>query len=1724
MWNNMAKNLLAVVPDATINIPVNAIRDALNVDRGTARQLHNHLASMTPSAFEALRPAPRPPAVGAAASQAEEQAKAQFAKERAQGVDPLAAAKKTAAQKSPKAAAPAKTEAGGTTTVTQPVAPLVSLKTKAAKTTAQRDATQEKWDNRRQKRKLAAKRAARRATVKDRWLSRRMRKALAAPQPAAAAEAPAKVGAKGQAVLTAAEQRKKRKEMLAAPGERLKGVVATVGLAPEQQAEVNRKNEEARAVNRSDAAERERQRGWGRNVVDENEDTGTKNSLSERADENEERANLREEGVVDPEAAAARMDDPDGPVASNSMGLVELGEIFGKERAAGSARNRIGADLLNEVTNGRMTAQEASDKYGTQPRGVKPWVWEGIKIPDFAAFVRAFMARLPSTDEQAQAIIREATKPGAKTQYLLKLLDPDYKSELQAVVDDLSGKPTQATATQTAPAGAAVKAKFKAKTAALQEGKSGDLTLKSRATASRGNSTPFVEPYKQMSVTEALDLGKKLPGRNAGVFFELLRSGMLRFVPKDVRVIFLPRDAYMDVSGDTESNVSDGLFSAEKKLIFIRADMSPMDIVQTIYHEVTHAATAYGVAQNPALQAELDAMLAYLKTKMDPKTYGLTNKYELLSEAFSNPDFQEELANIPSAGLGRRQSFWQAFIDFILRALDLPSGPGMRSALHDVIFMGTDAMVVNRKAEVAYNAPGARGTRLDIMPKASSTLADRVESTQRWFDGAGKADKAWAMSLGLRRLDQLVRDYATMFKNGGLKAFEIAEARISRAADDFKDRHAKAVEGGVEFLLSPEGRDKLAPLMVRATASQMHPDLAFDAPAHSHIEKNDGNRAIHRVLQQQYNELSPKAKNHYRSVRDYFQEARRDEVDAMLDSVLRTVAPDAKPADLARLRALIGAPRAIETLEKMDDAAVRALGFDNDALASREVLRHLAKVHALRNVPGPYFPLNRFGDYVVSYRNNDFTSEPMTREAAAQFVVSHGGAGLTVEAKGQAFVVRGTLRGTEFFENKSDAEARRDELRRRGYEPSEVESKRRMFALPELDALGLGVLERAVRNTGSKRGLTGSQVDTMIQAMRGFAVQYMPHGRTRMGSELQRENVAGASENMARVMGEHYNNASLRYGFLKEGGARDAAIESMRREVENSQGKRPGEQIKQMALLNELELRIRPGEMTGVEEFARKATKFGFFWALLSPSLPIVNTLQAAMNSQAVLGGRYGQAKAARAILNAQREAGYLTSARKGGGKMLEALSRRLERADFNLFDAVADQMMANTRDKAGTRALLDALKARNLVDHTMQMDLQDLGGGDTSTSKARRALDRVQNFTMMLPQIADVNNRTVIAKAAYDLARQAGKSQQAAVDEAIDQLMRSEPVYNASNKARIFTNKGVFGKLAAPLTQFNQGGQHLYDLLIVAGRDAFTSKDPKIRAEAQRVLTSLVVSHGVFSGVLGILAFQPLSFAIQAMALLAGNTEEPWDYEAAVRRYISTTVGPEMGEIVARGLPRAFGVDLSSRVSLGALNLPELRSYDSKGFSQMLGDFLLAPSGGRASQVIGGMSHLVNGNYLDGFRDISPRAVSDAIKAVQAASGERTDSRGRTEQTPDVGAAGVLLQAFGFRPSEMAERTEMRQSLNKETRQATSERRRILDAWVEADPATRIELRARIAEHNQAYPAFSIRSNNLTRAVDERRRQQREGRQVGGVYVPNNPAVAKWQRERASAYNMGEP
>lgn len=133
-----------------------------------------------------------------------------------------------------------------------------------------------------------------------------------------------------------------------------------------------------------------------------------------------------------------------------------------------------------------------------------------------------------------------------------------------------------------------------------------------------------------------------------------------------------------------------------------------VDGVYILLHEAIHAATTNSERTDPVARRAVADMLAHAReqaTKLgvDPDVfYGLSETQEFLAEAFTNPELQGLLRQMPARNTEKFQSLWDEFKDFVRRLLGL--GDKDATLLDEVFTVGLDmARATAAKREAVYS-------------------------------------------------------------------------------------------------------------------------------------------------------------------------------------------------------------------------------------------------------------------------------------------------------------------------------------------------------------------------------------------------------------------------------------------------------------------------------------------------------------------------------------------------------------------------------------------------------------------------------------------------------------------------------------------------------------------------------------------------------------------------------------------------------------------------------------------------------------------------------------------------------------------------------------------------------------------------------------------------------------------------------------------------------------
>ena len=245
----------------------------------------------------------------------------------------------------------------------------------------------------------------------------------------------------------------------------------------------------------------------------------------------------------------------------------------------------------------------------------------------------------------------------------------------------------------------------------------------------------------------------------------------------------------------------------------------------------------------------------------------------------------------------------------------------------------------------------------------------------------------------------------------------------------------------------------------------------------------------------------------------------------------------------------------------------------------------------------------------------------------------------------------------------------------------------------------------------------------------------------------------------------------------------------------------------------------------------------------------------------------------------------------------------------------------------------------------------------------------------------------------------------------------------------------------------------------------------------------------------------------LSVASTIGGDDDEPWDAKVALQNMLADTFGQKPAEVFAHGLSRLTPWDISSRVGLDKLLLPDIQEgLQGASAAQAWLASAAGPVAGILVNAIKGMSEIGDGNYQRGLESMMPTALRGPLKAY------RYESEGNVDKTgvvlnDEVSLAGVAGQALGLSPSETRLAQEGKSAIYAADR-AIQERRSTLMrqyalASMNGDAEGVEDSKKEIAQFNQKNPKTRINPIQLAASIRARRKRIDDAK--NGVYLPKN-------------------
>ena len=749
----------------------------------------------------------------------------------------------------------------------------------------------------------------------------------------------------------------------------------------------------------------------------------------------------------------------------------------------------------------------------------------------------------------------------------------------------------------------------------------------------------------------------------------------------------------------------------------------------------------------------------------------------------------------------------------------------------------------------------------------------------------------------------------------------------------------------------------------------------------------------------------------------------------------------------------------IKRLTGMTDADLKAPDSPSMASLAKQSGRRMVETlesASRRMEEGPYSPLQRNGDHVVTARDKDGN------------VVWFSAHDTKAEAEIEASEIQQSMDAAGDTEYVVNVSRKKDYIEGQSADPRMVEA---------LSSAATANVEQMVP-TDLDPATRAQLINTLVTALQDARLQAMPQNAF-IKHTKKRKNVAGFDTNAHRAFHSYQLRSARDIANILFDGKIAGAVQDIDQYVKDAgAGKfnEPGKVRVDTAKITTVAGAVKRQHAASIDVVQNKVvnalTQAAFIKFMTSPSQMFLNAMQTPMVAFPRMAAKYGAARSAKALRSALAD--YARS-----------------RADM-----LGDKSVIDPASKEGQ--VLRALFEDGTLDITQAHDLAGLAnGGEAAISpyfdQAMRwmsyAMHKSENFNRQVTALGTI--RSLLADP-----KNSGMSVADLTTAARNMVMSTHYNYAQSNKPPVM--QGPIGKL---VFQFQLYRFHTLAMIAKDIRDAFGKSgttDPAARAaemkEARAALAWILGMQLAFVGSVGTV-LAPFVFA------LLDAFKDDDDLTDSRQDWVNFA-----GKYVAHGV--LAGVIDTQRIAADQL-IPYLgdKAYEPVGGTPS--DVLmyhitknLGPSVGLLKDSVEGTYALMNGDVEKGIAKLTPKPISDFWQGVFNSVQGVQDMRGVAYYEPTPWS--TMLNVVGLKSGERRDVEADRGAVYRAKAQAYANKQRyltLLAAGYGTGDADQIaEANEKINNWNAQYPDMAITAQDRKRAVVMRIRSQQVAQQYGIV------------------------
>jgi hypothetical protein len=419
-----------------------------------------------------------------------------------------------------------------------------------------------------------------------------------------------------------------------------------------------------------------------------------------------------------------------------------------------------------------------------------------------------------------------------------------------------------------------------------------------------------------------------------------------------------------------------------------------------------------------------------------------------------------------------------------------------------------------------------------------------------------------------------------------------------------------------------------------------------------------------------------------------------------------------------------------------------------------------------------------------------------------------------------------------------------------------------------------------------------------------------------------------------------------------------------------------------------------------------------------------------------------------------------------------------------------ASKVAINGMEKdARYKKLYQVMMDHGQLEHTMAREV--LEGRRQKTTEFTGLKGRILDGISIPFAATERYNRATTAVAAYDLARQSGMSEDAAIKYALTTTKELHTSGLAATAPSWMQNP--IGRVFFTFKSFTWNSAFI---MARAFHQAFKGETPAIQHAARRQLLGVYGMAMAFGGVKGLPFYGAVSTLATMLHALFGDDDEPFDFNEEMRDFF--------GELLYKGaFNYVTNLELSNRVGIATdlIFRDDPRGVAEHGYVLSAMQQAFGPAGTYAVSVGNGIKMMKEGHVERGIEAMMPSFLRNGMKGARYMTEGALTLKGDPVDE-DISAYNSLMQVIGFSPADLSSNYEKTSAAKSYEKEVGARRVLLLNlhdmAKTAGDSELMAEAKDKIQAFNEAHPTDKITGDTLRKS--EASRKAAEKNMINGV------------------------